>query len=412
MAGINFPSLPIRGADDYSRFLSRGLLLAYLMHEGTGDTVKNYGSWGAAANLTPANVSWTRRGSGLYGLHFNNNLAVVSNTTLSKQIPEEWSYAVWVQSDIAQSGVRDIFSFHDSGLPQVRAHTDVVGVWSWQKRSIADTYTVLPPEDYPDDGVRLIVSVFNGIGIPPVQLRTERNLGGLPRKPDNYQTFNSGQGLQSNIASSIFLGNNEGLTAPWKGTIGPFYFWDRALSEEEVWALKQDPYAPFRRDTAQILVPAALISQMSTQFHPTDDPGSGITLSSDNDLFIFIKDDFQYLNAPADVMVAQDTPVLNLFATETYTYLATPTDEASSLTIANPVIEINEGYTYLAAPTDEASSQYVAIPVIEVSEGYTYVASPADQVVFYDAQVPVGISIDDEYTYPDVPTESTGHTLT
>ena len=64
MSNIRFPSMPFRNADDNSRFLSRGLLLAYLMHEGRGNIVRNFGSLGQIANLELSNAAWTRRESG------------------------------------------------------------------------------------------------------------------------------------------------------------------------------------------------------------------------------------------------------------------------------------------------------------------------------------------------------------
>lgn len=410
MATRDFPPFPIRKADEYSRHLARGLALAYLMHEGRGDIIRNYGNWGEQANLTRSGATWSRRDSGLYGLHFTNNTDVASNTIFSHEIPEEWSYAVWVKSDVLQAntGSADILSLFDGGLPQLRAFSDVVGVWSWQKRSIADTYTVLPPADFPDDGTRLIVSVFNGIGIPPVQLRTGKNLDGLPRKPNSYAVFNSGQGVQSTSFSSTFLGNNEGRTTPWKGTIGPFYFWDRVISLEEVQALKYDPYAPFRRDTALNQVPATMVPFMTANPHPSDDNGSGVSLSSDDDLFIFIKDDYQYLNLP-DVEVIEDhaAPMLGITINEPHTYIDIPDDELTFINvIGNPLIEITDTYIYRDIPADQqVSANLLGRPVIEVADTYQYRERPTT-AVGGGTQVPMGITVGEDYPYRGDPEDN------
>ncbi len=407
MSNIRFPSLPFRGADDGSRFLSRGLLLAYLMHEGRGNLVRNYGNWGQIANLEINNVSWTRRESGLYGLHFDNNTAIALNSTINKQIPKKWSYAVWVKSDVGITGKRDIFSFYNAGLPQTQSYTDVVGVWSWQKRSVADTYTVMPVDDFPDDGVRLIVSVFHGIGIPPVQLRTEPGLRGVPQKPANFQTFNTGEGTQYDIATSINLGNNPAMTAPWRGTIGPFYFWDRAISVEEVQALRYDPYMPFRRATSQFTVPSLLVPTANYQFQATENPGNGVTLNSDDNLFIFVKHDYQYSYTPDDSVVAGSNAIQILTVNDSYAYMSAPTDQVSNAAaIGNPVISVTEGYTYLADPSDEVAVAPNGIPVISIHDEHTYLNPQSDQIIVAEAELPLSVSVADAHVYALPPDEN------
>jgi hypothetical protein len=194
---ITPPTLPLRPADDYSQYLSKGLLLGYPLIGG-GSTIRNYGSWGTDGDLVPVNVTKTRR-NGLASIGFDGATSVASNTTLNRSVPEKWSIAYWLKMDsVPVSGEKTILSLGGGSGSSIRIWVDPQGIWCWQKHSIADSYSIMPASDFPSSNTMLIVGVFEGTYLAPAQLRTNQGMTSLPSQPSSYASFNSGAGYSSN----------------------------------------------------------------------------------------------------------------------------------------------------------------------------------------------------------------------
>jgi len=420
------PPYQLRKADGYSVSMAKGLLLAYPMVEGAGTKVANYGSWGSSADLTLSNVSWARR-EGIQGLDFTGSSSVAS-AALSKTIPNTWSYAFWTKLDTVPTGLNtmDLFNLRGAAQANLRAYVDQTGLWSWQKRAVADTYSVLPAADYPTDGARLVVATFSGIDTqPPIQLRTSGNVQLLPAQPGSYQSFNIGSGAQTNDITNIYLGNNSGNTSFWDGMVGPVYFWNRVITDGEVWQLWQDQYAPLRRRSGQVLNPALMITQadVTTEGEALGKPSFGRQVFSDaSALFINIADTYFYQNNPTDSTSSNTQSPTLINITETYGYLAVPTDSfdtSNSGSQAPVTITLSETYNYVAAPTDTNSggtSETVPPTTITITDTYGYLTDPTDTADTVSngggAQSPVTITQSDTYSYQTDPTETTSNTLT
>jgi hypothetical protein len=422
------PPYQLRKADAYSGGLARGLVLAYPMLEGAGSRVANYGSWGNAADLALANVTWANR-EGVQGLDFTAASSVAASAALSGRIiPNIWSYAFWVKLDSSPSGTvsMDAFSLQGSLQTNLRAWADTTGVWSWQKRVTADAYSVLPALDYPNTGARLVIATFSGIDTqPPVQLRTDANLQNLPQQPTSYQSFNLGAGAQANDLTKVLIGNGLAGTTGWDGVIGPVYFWNRVISDGEVWQLWQDPYAPLRRRGAQIHNPALMLSQAD---YTTEDKAVGKPsylrqiFSGQTALFINVTDTYFYQNNPADSLTTSAKPVTLINIADTYAYQTVPVDSINNSapgegTQTPLIIAYTDTYTYLNTPVDTLSggtTDTIAPTVITISDTYTYQTDPTDST---DTTPPGGLGTPlvitqaDAYTYQADPADSvTGST--
>jgi hypothetical protein len=416
------PPYQLKKADAYSRGIAKGLVLAYPMLEGGGTTVHNYGAWGANADLTLSNATWTRR-EGVQGLDFPSASAVARNTTISQTIPQTWSYAFWAKLDTAPSTAMDLFSLRGSAQVNLRAWADNSGVWAWQKRGTADAYSIQPTSDHPTDQVRLIVATYTGIdNQPPMQQRTGNLVKGLPVQPAAYSSFNVGAGVQLRDINGIFLGNNPGLTAAWDGVVGPVYFWSRVISDGEIWQLWQDPYAPLRRHGSQIMNPAMMITQADTVV--TDNVGgkpdySRQVFTDNTALFIQITDTYFYQQSPTDNVDTGNSGVMSpttINLTETYTYQNDPTDTLATLPpngLQTPLtLNLAETYVYQNDPPDSTTSgitETIPPTVINLTETYTYRNDPTDTVDVSPpgggANNPLLISQTEIYTYLDDPTD-------
>lgn len=420
------PPYQLRKADIYSRGIAKGLLLAYPMLEGGGNVVHNHGIWGAAANLTLQNATWTRR-EGLQGLDFPNAGSVARNTSITQTIPQTWSYAFWTKLDTAPGATMDLFSLRGAGQVNLRAWADNSGVWAWQKRVTADAYSVQPTSDYPTDEARLIVATFTGIDTqPPMQQRTGNLIKGLPIQPAAYGSFNVGAGAQLRDINGIFLGNNPGSTAVWDGVLGPVYFWNRVISDGEIWQLWQDPYAPLRRHGSQISNPALMITQADTVV--TDNVGgkpdySRQVFTDNTALFIQVTDAYFYQHAPTDSVNNEIQLPTTINLSETYAYQNDPTDMLI-LTPPNGLetpltINLNENYTYQNDPTDSTTggtNETIPPTIINLTETYTYQNDPTDAVDTSPpdggANTPVLISQTESYTYQNDPSDAYSSQLT
>lgn len=407
---ITPPTLPIRPADDYSQYLAKGLLLGYPLIGG-GSVIKNFGSWGVDGDLDLVNVTKTRR-NGLASVGFDGVSSVASNTTLNRSVPERWSIAYWLKMDsVPVSGEKTIFSLGGSTGPSMRVWADSQGVWCWQKHSIADSYSILPASDFPSSNTMLIIGVFDGSYLAPAQLRTNQGMTSLPVQPSSYTSFNAGAGIQATEVTSITLGNADDLSSPFSGTLGPLYLWNRALSESEIWQLSQDPYTPFRRNTAQYLIPSTMNATggfnlqgvgKSTDVSPI--------ISDDSALFIVHNEYVSYSNMPDDFVVSDNRDIdLVLTVNDTLSYRNMPTDV---LNVDAPyslfVLNVSENIAYSVLPNDSfvaPESGATVVPIISVSESMAYSSQPIDSVSG-DADSPQIINVNDAVTLSNLPNET------
>jgi len=144
----------------------------------------------------------------------------------------------------------------------VRAWIDEQGIWSWQKCSTADAYSILPDNDSPSKNLMLITGVYDEPQLPPALPRTNQGHNTAPVQPESYIVYSPGAGVQATGISSIQIGNNITANKPLNGTIGRFYFWGWVISSSEVWPLYQDPYGrsvkilEVKYPPAKIIIPA------------------------------------------------------------------------------------------------------------------------------------------------------------
>lgn len=403
------PHGPLRKPDSTSRFLAKDLLIAYPMLDG-GNTLINHGSWGSAANLTTTNMDYSK----IDGLRVANFDATASASRLAANltVPSTWSFAYWVKIDAAPTTEQlNVFSLYGPSEAHVRAWIDQQGLWSWQKRATADSYTILPISDYPLSNLMLVVSVFHN-DLPPVQVRTNPQFSLQPTQPSSYTAFNYGQGARATAISSIYFGNNYGGSEPLNGSIGPFYFWGRALSESEIWQLWQDPYAPFRRSTDQVLIPSTILSQSSFSLEGIGKPTDKKPLFQDNDaLTIYVDEYLQYVATPLDTLPADENgnlPAVTINITDAFDYQTYPSDSYSDVIFNRVDITINDSLTYIVNPADTISNQVFDRVDITVNDNFTYVSIPSDS---FDqsksgSSATEVITINETYTYQIDPVES------
>lgn len=410
MAGRNNPPFPLRKADFQSKFVATGLVMAFPMLEGSGSILHNYGSWGDAANLTISNASWTKRETGLSSLAYKAPSAVAKNTTMSQTIPENWSWATWIKLDSTPSITpHELFSFRASnGDAQVRAWGDNVGLWSWQKASINEDYSVLYPAALPLSGPALLVSTYAGSNLAPVQLITDTGMRHLPQQPTLYSTFNVGRGDVANTLDTFYLGNNDTNSAIWDGVIGPFYFWDRVITDSEIWELWQDPYAPFRRQTMEWFAPSAL--RTTSGFFYTGlgkTTGPKTIIQDQNSLFILVDDDYFYMNLPIDEAILPGNETLFVEINDDYDYSALPSESVPTPELITLIISVEDEYSYITHIQDTTPDyEKKDPPVITASDDFYYVSFLQEDVTTVVPQGPLTIEPADEYSYIANPGET------
>lgn len=408
----------------YEIGLSKGLVLAYPMLEGSGNQVVNYGLWGHDVDLTVGPGSnWTER-EGFRGLDFSSASAVASRA-MTQTIPSTWSYAFWGRLDTYPSGstTMNALTLQGSGATNMRVQADQTGLWSWQRRATADTYSVLYPADYQGNSLRLYVGTFTGVDTqPPVQLRTTAGLSMQPLQPNMYQSFNVGAGPQQKAITGVYIGNSASGGSVWDGVIGPLYFWDRVISDAEVWQLWQDPYAPLRRRTGHLNIPSLMtpLPDYGKSGAVTGKPRYDNQVFTDGTaLFINLHDNYFYLNNPTDVFGddtgAQEPVLISLVDGHSYSDISLPTDTIvlNDSGVQEPLlISLIDEYSYVVKPTDMANAiltDTVVRTVINVTDEYSYMSSPVDgfdETLPWGSQEPVTIGVTENVSYLDLPDEN------
>lgn len=415
---ITPPSLPFRSSDDNSKWLSYKLALAYPMLEGGGSIVKNYGFWGEDGDLTVTGATRQRGSDGLYSMQFSGATDSLSSGVINRSLSGPWAYAFWVKMDTAPSGGSEsIFSLMGSVEKHVASWADLSGIWSWQKRDIADTYSVLPTSDFSLNKTMLVIASYEGTYLPPAQLRTKQSLSFHPSQPSVYQSYNDGTGTAYEDIKRVYIGNTSGSGEAFKGSIGPFYFWDRALAESEVWQLWQDPYAPFRRATAQNVNLSTLSSAASNSLQGTGKlTGVRPILQDDNGLFINILDYYNYANQPSEDVIVNATTPNTITIGDNYSYQSQATE---ALTAPNLIawpqltITIDDSYAYQTIPTEQVTAPGGESPTtITISDSYAYQSSPIEQLTAPGGEAPASISVSDNYSYQNTPSETITTTVT
>lgn len=403
------PTLPLRPADDNSKYMASGLMLAYPMLEGGGSTIRNYGGWGSSANLTLTNASWSKRETGMSSLSFEASSAVAKNTLMARSVPSNWTWATWIKLDSTPTSTpKELFSFRTStGVQQVRVWADSTGLWSWQKSATADNYSVLSPSYLPTSGPVLIISTFAGNNLAPVQMVTNTGMRSIPTQPISYAAFNVGQGAQATTLDGFYLGNDHQDTAPWDGSIGPFYFWNRVLTNSEVWELWQDPYAPFRRNNANFFTPMTMRTSSGYAFTGIGKTTGPKTIIQDqNSLFITVEEDYFYQNTPIDTYIVIDNNLITLNINDTYDYMASPLDTISPPEFLNIIIDIADSFTYTDSPTDTfLDGEAQTTLIISISDNFSYADFITDTILSSITQGPLNIDIDDNFTYSPLPSD-------
>lgn len=404
------PTLPLRPADDNSKYMASGLMLAYPMLEGGGTIVKNYGGWGPSANLTLTNASWTKRETGMASLSFTAANAVAKNTLMARTVPSNWSWAAWIKLDMTPTSTpKDLFSFRtSSGVQQVRVWADSTGLWSWQKSATADNYSVLSPSYFPTSGPVLIISTFAGNNLAPVQMVTNTGMRSIPTQPISYAAFNVGQGTQATTLDGFYLGNDHQDTAPWDGSVGPFYFWNRVLTNSEVWELWQDPYAPFRRNNANFFAPTTMRTSSGYAFTGVGKTTGPKTIIQDqNSLFITVEDDYFYQDKPIDTYIEFENNLITLNISDDFQYIANPIDTLNPPEFLNIIIDIADSFSYVdQAITDTLNGEEQTIPVITITDSFSYDTSISDDLVTATPQGPLEITTNDNFNYQTPPNDA------
>ncbi len=400
------PTMPLRLADEKSRFLANGLVLAYPLLEG-GTTLRNHGSWGSAGDLTLQNTTHTRQ-AGLATLHFGPGASAQSGS-INKTLPGQWSFVYWVKLDAAPSGTeKSILTLQGPSEAHTRAWADNQGIWSWQKYNTADAYSILPTSDFPTSNLMMVVAVYEGSDLPPAQLRTNQGFTSAPDQPVSYTAHNSGIGTQATTVNRIYLGNTAGGNTPLGGTLGPLYVWERPISTSEIWQLWQDPYAPFRRSREQLLAPSTMVSFSN---HSLEGTGKSTSLKpiiqDDSALTISVQDYAPYAIPPLDSLLSEAFDPAVITVNDTYNYAAIPADilEADA-PFSLYTITINDTYSYATIPVDSTNDSGTnSVPIITVNDTYNYAATPTDTILG-DSTAPTTITINDSHQYDSIPTDT------
>lgn len=402
------PILPIRPSDSSSRFLAKDLILAYPALE-SGNVLRNFGSLGSIADLSLSGVMRTRY-NGIIGLRFDGTSSIASNSTINMLVPQKWSFAYWLKIDSVPGSERSILSLQGPTEAHLRAWADSQGMWAWQKHSIADSYSILPPTDFPTDNMILVVAVYDDPLLPPVQVRSNQGLTSLPVQPDSYVVFNEATGSPNSNVTGIYLGGSPGNTNMFGGVLGPVYVWSRPVSESEIWQLWQDPYAPFRRGTEQIIVPSAMTNSQSASLQGIGKQSDAKPSFNDNyALYINVDDDILYVVNPVDTVVSDSQSLDTITVFDNYNYRQLPSDTlAADAPFSLITLNVDDDYSYNTLPSDIVVAPETGvsnISSITVTDGYTYVDESTDSVNS-DIQYPHIITITDTVQYSAVPTET------
>jgi hypothetical protein len=403
----NPPTMPLRLVDERSDFMSKDLLLAYPLLDG-GTNMRNYGKWGSVADLNVTGGARSRL-NGLSTMSFAGGTASASASGLSLNAPQQWSYAFWLKVNSLPAGISElnIFSMQGSSGASLRAWIDQQGIWSWQKYSIADAYSVLPASDSPTSNLMLITGVYDEPQLPPAQLRTNQGHNTAPLQPESYTVYNPGAGAQATGISSIHIGNNNTSNKPLNGTIGPFYFWGRAISSSEIWQLWQDPYAPFRRSHEQFLVPSTMVATSNHSLRGLGKSDSPKPLIQDNQsLVISVQDYHNYQSKPTDILNGDEVQYGSITVNDSYSYANIPTDTLiADAPFSLITLNVNDSYSYSNLPSDifiAGDSGSTVVPVITINETINYQNLPTD-TSSGSANSPVAITVSDTYDYQDLP---------
>lgn len=409
----NPPILPLRPSDDNSQFLAKDLLLAYPMLEG-GDAIKNYGTLGAQANLSLNNVTRVKQ-NGLASLSFNGTSSIASSGAINVSVPQKWSFAYWVKFNSAPAPESSLLTLQGPTEEHLRAWADSQGIWAWQKHSIADAYSILPTSDFPTNNTMLVIAVYDDPILPPVQLRTNQGLTAHPAQPQSYTAFNEATGAPLTTVNGIYLGGGPGNSKLFNGILGPVYVWSRPLSESEIWQLWQDPYAPFRRNTEQVVAPSTMVSSQGASLQGIGKlTGTTPIINDDTALHIRIDDYLAYNNLPNDLILNDIQLPNTITVTDSMYYRNIPTDYAEAdAPYSLYILNVTDNINYRTTPTDtfiESESGTAPITSIIVNESLNYASVPVDSVI-YQTDIPQNITVNEDINYRNTPTETVTITL-
>lgn len=413
MAGrLTPPIFPLRPADDSSKFLAKDLIMAYPMLD-RGDVLKNYGSWGPALDLDITGATYSRN-DGIATLDISAG-AMASKTGLNMEFPGKWSYAFWVKIDAAPVAEElNIFRFQGLTEGHVRAWVDFQGIWSWQKYSTADAYSILPASTFPTSRLMLVIGVYGDNFLPPAQLLTNQGFTTPPEQPLSYAVYNSGQGVQASNFRSFYLGNEPAGIEGLKGSIGPVYIWSRAITLSEIWQLWKDPYAPFRRSMEQQTVPSTMVSFSEYSLEGIGKATSPRPLfQDDNAITIYVQDYHQYVAVPIDMLqsLSDTLPNLTINVTDSYSYQALPADVIVSDDtgiITNLEVVIADSVSFVALPTENMESEApYSLITVTINDSIAYQTLPTDTFIADDSYTITSdvITVTDSAAYQVLPTE-------
>lgn len=399
----NLPILPLRPSDANSQFLAKDLVLAYPMLEG-GNTLKNYGTLGSQANLNLSNVTRVRQ-NGLTSLSFNGTTSLASNSSVNMLVPQKWSFAYWVKFNGSPSAETSLLTLQGPTEGHLRAWADGQGIWAWQKHSIADAYSILPTSDFPTNNTMLVIAVYDDPLLPPAQLRTNQGLTNHPSQPQSYTVFNEATGSPLTTVNSIYIGGGPGNSKLFNGVLGPVYVWSRPLSESEIWQLWQDPYAPFRRNTEQLVTPSTMVSSQGSSLQGIGkSTGSSPVISDNSALVIGIDDNLVERN-----YVNDGTSLINrfnddLYINDYYNYQDVALDSLMTELTTPPEINIVDDYSYANIPNDQVIVNSSNIGIIDIQDSFQFVSVPTDSVLVESSGVST-VSINDDVAYVSEPGE-------
>lgn len=413
-ARITPPIFPFRPADDSSKFLAKDLIIAYPMLEKDSSKLKNYGSLGSALDLNLTNPVFSRN-DGIATMDFYAG-STANKTGLNLMLPEYWSFAYWVKvDDVPTSEELNIFTFRGASEGHLRAWMDQQGIWGWQKFSTADGYSIIPASNFPTSRLMLVVGVFGHVNLPPAQLFTNQGFTTQPVQPFSYAVYNDGKGNPARQVGSFYLGSDPTGTEPLKGSLGPVYIWERAISNSEIWQLWKDPYAPFRRSLEQNIVPSAMISFSDFSLEGIGKSTHSKPLFQDNNaLTIYVDDYMEYPNTPVDYIVVPLTgnvPSVEINIEHSIGYVELLSDSLQNLSGVIPRIdiEIEDNISYVAQPTDymEADAPYSLI-TINISDDLSYTDVPSDTFIPEDSYTITTdvIIINESISYVDLPDDT------
>ncbi len=397
------PLLPLRPSDNNSQFLAKDLVLAYPMLEG-GNTLKNYGTLGSQANLNLSNVTRVRQ-NGLTSLSFNGTTSLASNSSVNMLVPQKWSFAYWAKFNAVPPAESSIITLQGPTEGHLRAWADGQGIWAWQKHSIADTYSILPTSDFPTNNTMLIVVVYDDALLPPAQLRTNQGLTQHPAQPQSYTVFNEATGTPATTVNGIYLGGGPGNTTMFNGILGPVYMWSRPLSETEIWQLWQDPYAPFRRNTEQLIAPSTMVNTQGSSLQGLGKSTGTPPIITDNSAIVIgIDDTLAERDYPSEDILPDRRVSDDLIIYDYLNYQAVATDSLTTELTIPPEINISDTYNYALLPDDQLIIDSSNTGIIDVQDDYSYLDTPTDSILI-EASGPSIIDVQDSISYRTLPQE-------